>query len=273
MTVMMTEETPRICSDPINVVIPMAGLGTRFANAGYREPKPFIRIDSVPMIDAVLANITYGFDTNALRVYLVINPDHFQMLKMTGILDVPCVSVIISASISMGALWNVLRAESFINSCVPLMIANSDQWMEFEPVKWYTEMMRSGYFGSIALFKSNEQKWSYAVLDAENKNILSVAEKQVVSEWATCGAYLFRRGSDFVNSAWRMIDQEKKVNGEYYVCPVYNELIGHYGKGVQPYFVDEMWGMGTPDDLDKSINEKFMRLEEPLHQFSRRALS
>lgn len=268
---MSSKDIPRITSDRINVVVPMAGLGSRFSQAGYRDPKPFIRIQSVPMIDIVLANVTAGFCTDKINMYLIINPNHHAMLQATGILDVPGVSVIsCDPRGGRGAAVNVLRAAPFIDNNTPLMIANSDQWMRFDPLAWYLDMMRKEADGSIAVFHADDPKWSYAEVDSLGE-VKRVAEKQVISQWATCGAYLYRRGSDFVLAAQKMINLNERVNGEFYVCPAYNKMITCFNRKVIAYSVQEMWGMGTPEDLESAVEHKLSRVDFNIYTFSKRA--
>ena len=79
--------------------------------------------------------------------------------------------------------------------------------------------------------------------------VTEVAEKDPISNIATCGIYWYRRGSDFVKYADQMIEKNIRVNNEFYIAPVYNELIGD-GKKLIPFFVHSMWGIGTPEDLN-----------------------
>lgn len=262
------EVIPRISSDRINIVVPMAGLGSRFVEAGYRDPKPFIKIQALPMIDWVLANITAGFCTDKINLYLIINPSHFNLLSATGILDVPCVSVIVSTPHRKGAAVDVLRAKAFINNDTPLMIANSDQWMRFNPLDWYYDMINKDVDGSILVFPDDDPKWSYAECDSLG-NVKRVAEKEVISKWATCGAYLYRHGLYFVDAATKMINMNEKVNGEFYVCPAFNKMIKCSNQKVVAYSVSEMWGMGTPVDFENTVKNKLGKIEIP-YGFSRR---
>lgn len=263
---------PRVTEDRINIVVPMAGLGSRFVQAGYRDPKPFIKIQAVSMIDIVLANVTSGFCTDKINMYLIINPAHYQMLQATGILDVPGVSVIAcDPRGGRGAAVNALRAAPFINNNTPLMIANSDQWMRFDPLAWYLDMLKKNADGSITVFPSSDPKWSYADIDSLG-NVEMVAEKKVISAWATCGAYLYRYGSDFVAAATKMINLNDRVNGEFYICPAYNKMIKCMNKKIIAYSVSEMWGMGTPEDLEETIERKLGRVDFNLMQYSKRAL-
>ena len=133
----------------------------------------------------------------------------------------------------------------------PLMIVNSDQWVDIDINRYISAFDHSGYDGFIMTMWGNSPKWSYVRLD-ESGDVSEVVEKQVVSNEATVGIYNFRHGSDFVAAAERMVAANKRVNGEFYVAPVYNEMLTH-GLTVGFYNIgrvgDGMYGLGTPEDL------------------------
>ena len=102
--------------------------------------------------------------------------------------------------------------------------------------------------GCILTFNSTHPKWSFAKLDTDGY-VIEVAEKQPISNIATVGIYFWKKGSDFVKYADKMIHQNIRVNKEFYICPVYNEAIKD-GKKFNTYNVKNMWGLGTPEDLN-----------------------
>jgi dTDP-glucose pyrophosphorylase len=99
-------------------------------------------------------------------------------------------------------------------------------------------------------FRATESKWSFAKTD-ERGIVTEVAEKNPISDQATVGIYWFRHGAAFVRAAKRMIAADTRVNGEFYVCPVFNELIAEGGV-VRTWEIerDQMHGIGTPEDLE-----------------------
>ena len=107
--------------------------------------------------------------------------------------------------------------------------------------------IKSGVDGGILTFTSNEKKWSF-VKKNKNNFVSAVAEKNTISDEATCGIYYWKNGSDFVKYAEQMIQKQIKTNNEYYICPVYNEAIQDE-KIIVSEMVYEMWGIGTPEDL------------------------
>ena len=127
--------------------------------------------------------------------------------------------------VTEGAACTVLLARDCIDSDDPLMLANSDQWVDIEIDDYLASMDAADADGLIMTMKAHDPKWSFVGLDAAGW-VTRVVEKQVISDEATVGIYNFRRGRDFVCAADQMIAKDLRVNDEFYVAPVYNELIG-----------------------------------------------
>jgi dTDP-glucose pyrophosphorylase len=230
-----------------NVLIPMAGLGSRFAEKGYSLPKPLIKIFGKPMIQHVIDSI--DIDGNYI---FIVQKDHRVKYHLDDVLDemVPGCSIVEVNGLTDGAARTTLFAKDLINNDTPLVIANSDQvvvWHSFEFTKALTTSD-----GVLALFKAEDPKWSYSKIN--NALISQVAEKKVVSNNANVGIYGWSKGSDYVKYAEQMIDKNIRTNNEFYVAPVYNEAIAD-GKRFIPYFVEEMHGVGTPEDMNDYINK------------------
>ena len=105
--------------------------------------------------------------------------------------------------------------------------------------------------GGIVSFKGTHPKYSFAKIN-EKGLVTEVAEKDPISDIATVGYYYWKKGSDFVKYAEQMIDKNIRTNNEFYVCPVYNEAI-KAGLKIKASLVDEMWGMGTPEELNNFL--------------------
>ncbi len=228
----------------------MAGLGSRFAKVGYSKPKPFIDVNGKPMIVRVLENLHYP----GAHYFLIAQKEHIIKEKelVNQIENEYKVTFIGIDKLTEGTACTVLYARKFINSDRPLLIANSDQIVDFDIAEFLEDCFKRNLDGSILTFKDKElsPKWSFAKLD-ENQLVTMVKEKEVISEFATVGIYLFNKGSDFVNGAIDMIVQNDRVNNEYYTCPVYNYLIDKHAKiGVYDIDSDAMHGLGTPEDLE-----------------------
>jgi dTDP-glucose pyrophosphorylase len=235
----------------LNIVVPMAGHGTRFANAGFQLPKPLIQVHDVPMIRLVIENIRprspHRFVFVVLREHLERFPLERSLREWAG--DVQIVAL---DGVTEGAACSVLTAREFIDSAEPLMIANSDQYVDVRIDDYLAAMDRAHDDGFIMTMWADHPKWSFVRLDAEGR-VCEVVEKQVVSSEATVGIYNFRRGADFVLGADEMIAEGRRVAGEFYVAPVYNQLLRR-GMRVGYYNVGSvhagMHGLGTPEDLE-----------------------
>ncbi len=239
----------------LNIVIPMAGRGSRFANAGYSLPKPLIPIHGKPMIELVINNLQPSVDHKFIFLCLREHVEKYQidqqLLKWA-----PRAKVISFDHVTEGAACTVLLAKNEIDSDSPLMIANSDQWVDVSIDDYLKKMNNPDCDGLIMTMTAHDPKWSYVRVD-KNARIIEVVEKVVVSDEATVGIYNYRRGSDFVRAAEQMIERNLRVNEEFYVAPVYNQLIeegmnfSYFNVGVE---LNGMYGLGVPDDLKKFEN-------------------
>lgn len=237
--------------DKLNVIIPMAGAGSRFKNAGYTFPKPLIDVNGKPMIQVVVENL--GLDANFIFVVQKEHREKFHLENMLPLLAPNCKIVEVD-SLTEGAACTALLAKEYIDNDAPLFFANSDQYVEWNPIQFMYDMQESGADGGIVTFKSTHPKWSFAKIDESGK-VTEVAEKNPISDNATVGYYYWKRGSDFVHYAEQMIERDIRVNNEFYVCPVYNQAIED-DKVIRVFEADEMWSLGTPEDLDFYLKEK-----------------
>lgn len=205
----------------LNIVVPMAGRGSRFAQAGYEMPKPLIDVFGHPMIEYVTKNITPACEH---RLIYICQEGH---LKKYGLADElrrmsPGCEIITIDHITEGAACTVLLAENLINSDDALMIANSDQYVDTD-INTYLKAL-GDKDGLIMTMPADDPKWSYIQYD-ENYFVTTVREKEVISNEATVGIYNYKHGKDFVKYAHQMIEKNIRVNNEFYVAPVYNEMI------------------------------------------------
>jgi len=251
---------------PLNIVVPMAGRGSRFQEAGYDLPKPLIPVHGrVPMIRVVIENLR---PAQPHRFIFLCLQEHVERFGVDERLRewAPGCAVVPVDRVTEGAACTVLLAKEYITNDDPLMIANSDQWVDADVNKYLAAMETENADGLIMTMWADHPKWSYVRLDTETNAITEVVEKQVVSNEATVGVYNFRHGRDFVNAAERMIARNLRVNGEFYVAPAYNEMITD-GKSLIFYNVgreyDGMYGMGIPSDL--AHFEKFAVSQKAVH--------
>jgi hypothetical protein len=138
------------------------------------------------------------------------------------------------------------------------MIANSDQFIDVSIDLYLKKIEELNLDGLIMTMNADDPKWSYVKLD-DLGYASYVAEKNVISSEATVGIYNFKKGCDFVNAAEKMILDDIRSNNEFYVAPVYNNLIkdslkiGIFNVGTEG---NGMHGLGTPKDLDLFLQNK-----------------
>ena len=229
----------------MNVLIPMAGAGSRFERAGYTFPKPLIDVNGKPMIQLVTENL----NIEARHIYIV-QKSHYEKYNLQQLLNLispDCVIVQVDG-VTEGAACTTLLAKEFINNDEPLVISNSDQVFEWDSNEFMYSMVADEVDGGILTFEATHPKWSFAKL-GEDGFVTEVAEKNPISNIATAGVYYFRKGSDYVKYAEQMIERDIRTNNEFYVCPVYNQACEDNQK-VKVFHIDRMWGLGTPEDLN-----------------------
>ena len=239
-----SKDKPKWVDKKLNVLIPMAGAGSRFQKAGYTFPKPLIEVKGKPMIQLVVENL--NIDANFI---FVVQKSHREQYNLDTLLNLiaPNCKVVEVDSMTEGAACTALLAKEYIDSGDPLFFANSDQFVEWDSNEFMYKMNETDADGGIVSFTATHPKWSFAKVD-EKGLVTEVAEKNPISDTATVGYYYWKQGSDFVKYAEQMIESNIRVNGEFYVCPVFNEAVRDH-KQIRTFNVDNMWGLGTPEDL------------------------
>ena len=233
----------------LNIVIPMAGRGSRFADAGYKLPKPLIDVNGKSMIEVVTNNIRPKCEH---RFIYICQEEHLRKYNLDTELHrmSPNCEIITIDHITEGAACTVLLAEKLIDNDDELMIANSDQYVDTDINDYIGKL--GNYDGLIMTMPADHPKWSYIRFD-ENGFVTEVREKEVISHEATVGIYNYRHGEDFVKYAHQMINKNIRVNNEFYVAPVYNEMIADGKKIVFHNVGEKMHGLGTPEDLNNFL--------------------
>jgi dTDP-glucose pyrophosphorylase len=238
----------------LNIVIPMAGRGSRFADAGYTDPKPLIPVLGVPMIKLVIDNLR---PTCAHRFTFICQREHVAAYGLDELLPLWAAdsTIVLLDGVTEGAACTVLTAKDVINTDDPLMIANSDQYVDIAIDDYLADLDARTLDGLIMTMTASDPKWSFAATDA-NGFVTRVAEKEPISTDATVGIYNYAHGAAFIAAAEAMIRDDERVNGEFYVAPVYNRMISSGSRiGIFDIGADGegMYGLGTPNDLEQFI--------------------
>ncbi len=203
------------------------------------------------MIQVVVENL----NIDARHIFIV-QESHFEKYNLKHLLNLvsPGCEIVQVDGITEGAACTTLLARDLIDSDQPLVIANSDQFLNWDSNEFMYSMVADEIDGGILTFTGTHPKWSFAKLDADGF-VEEVAEKKPISDKATCGVYYWKKGSDYVKYADSMIENDTRTNNEFYVCPVFNEAISDQKK-IKTFHIGQMWGLGTPEDLDNFLREK-----------------
>jgi len=234
----------------IHLVIPMGGLGSRFEKEGYTVPKPFLPIFGKEMYKWVIENMLPQNPAlrSKVQTHIIIRQEHQSLFQQT---DLEGIHLHTIPALTEGPACTVLAIKDIINTSDPLIIANSDQHLEWDSDALYYSLLHPSIDGIISTFSQldpSDIKWSYAKTNV-NQSVIEVAEKRYISSNASTGIYGWSRGSDFVTFAESMIQQNIRVNNEFYVCPVYNEAL-QAKKSIRVLDCFKMWGLGVPKDYE-----------------------
>jgi NDP-sugar pyrophosphorylase family protein len=235
----------------LNIVVPMAGRGSRFADAGYELPKPLIDVNGKHMIEVVINNLKPECEH---RFIFVCQNEHIEQFNLHSVFAKACdnFEIIGIDGVTEGAAITVLKAREYIDNDAPLMIANSDQWVDADINDYLADMDGRGLQGTMLTMKADDPKWSYAKVGADGL-VSEVVEKVVVSDEATVGIYNFSNGKTFCKHADYMVEQNIRSNGEFYVAPVYT-FMADAGAKIGVFNIGEeangMYGLGIPSDLE-----------------------
>lgn len=241
--------TPKWMDKKLNVLIPMAGAGSRFEKAGYAFPKPLIDVNGKPMIQVVVESL--NIDANYIYIVQKEHKEKYNLDTLLNLITPDC-KIIETDRLTEGAACTTLLAKNYINNDNSVIIANSDQYVDWNSNEFMYRMNESECDAGILVFESTHPKWSFAKVD-ENGNVVQVAEKKPISNIATVGIYYWKKGSDYVKYSEQMINKNIRTNNEFYVCPVFNEAISD-NKKIKTFRIEKMWGIGTPEDLDYFLN-------------------
>ena len=235
----------------MNIVIPMAGLGSRFSNEGFKNIKPLIPLNGKTFIEWSIDSV--DFKNIETRFIFVTLEEHYNVLYSHLKCIKPDCIVLSVPTLTRGAVETALTAEQYINNDDPLIITNSDQIFEWDKDKYIDYLNETKTDADVIVVNANTDKFSYIQLDENNCGI-RLTEKEVISENALVGIHYWRKGKYFVESTQSMIEKNIRVNNEFYISQTYNELISKYMKiGNYHIGLDNHHAVGTPEDLEKYL--------------------
>lgn len=228
----------------------MAGAGSRFHQAGYSVPKPLIKVFEKTMIRTSVDTLKLkGIDCNYIFVARRYKEqEHNEALKKELLSIDPEATIVYVNELTEGSACTCLLAKDRMCKDLPLFIFNCDQVFNFSKrtVDTIYNVVNSNLNGAVITWKDTNPKNSFCEV-SENCLCYNFTEKQPVSDNALIGFHYWKKTSDFISSAEKMIEQKLKFNNEYYIAPTYNFL----DKIINiPITKDECYLIGTPADLD-----------------------
>jgi NDP-sugar pyrophosphorylase family protein len=197
------------------------------------------------MIKVVVDNL--NFDAHHIFIAQREHREKYNLTSLLGLISKDC-DIIDVDGLTEGACCTTLLAKHLIDNDSPLLIANSDQYLDWNTSEFMYKMQEQDVDAGMVTFRSTHPKWSFAKVDSDGY-VTEVAEKNPISDIATAGIYYWKHGRDYVRYAEQMIAKEIRFNNEFYVCPVFNQAVAD-GKKIKTYDIDGMWGIGTPEDLN-----------------------
>lgn len=243
----------------LTILVPCAGDGRRFRDAGHWIPKPLIPVGGVPMVQKAVRNVIDALRYTP-RVVAVARHDHLRDGLDKALRNAfDHLFVVPVDGLTAGAASTCLAARHLIDRDDPLLVMNCDQYVGGSDGNLDFLFLGLMGFGEnpnnpppaarILTFPGDGSgKWSYVRYD-ESGRPAGVAEKIPVSDRATTGHYWFRKGSDFVRAVDRMIAADDRTNGEFYVAPCLNHLGGGIDELRLEFWDCTFWSLGTPEDL------------------------
>ena len=235
-------------SETVNILIPMAGAGSRFVKAGYKEPKPLIKVRGKLMIEWALKSFDFLKNHPKKNLIFVIQKESEKQYGLSAALKKifnPKIKIVQIDGLTSGQAETCLKAKKHINNYNRLFIYNCDT---YSTSKIWDLIEKEDPDGILPCFKASDPRYSFARLD-QYGYVDKTAEKKAISNLATTGMYYFKRGLDFVWAAQKQIEKEKTENSEFYVAPCYNELIS-IGQKIKTVPTDLNWVLGTPEELE-----------------------
>lgn len=235
----------------LHIIVPIGGEGKHFIERGYTFPKPLVEIAGKPMIEVVIQNLA---PSEPHKFIFICRQEHIARYALGDVLNLiaPGSSVVKMHNTTAGALCSVLLGMEFLQHDEELLVANADQYVDVPMDEFLASARSNAWDGNIMTFPSTHPKWSY--VQVEQDEVVAVAEKRPISRNATVGLYYFRRSLDFIKAAERMLLKNATVGGEFYLAPVYNELILMGQRiGVFPIRHEQMHSLGTPENVDAFV--------------------
>ena len=230
-----------------NIIVPMAGRGQRWIDAGYTFPKPLIEIENKPMIELVLKNI--NLEGNYIFICLKEHIEKFSLDTVLKNLKPDC-KIISIDEITDGAASTILKAKDMISKDDPIIVANCDQLIDWSSSRFIDFINKKNPDGALVTYTSTHPRNSFVKTNEENQ-VIEIAEKKPISDIANAGIFYSKSGKDMILAIENMINKNIRTNNEFFLSTAFNEYDLKKSK-ILTYHVKEVKSMGTPEELENS---------------------
>jgi NDP-sugar pyrophosphorylase family protein len=235
----------------MNIVVPIVGMGKRFSEAGFQDPKPLIFVKGKEIVRHSIES--FGIPGN--YIFVIRKGQRSSDLRSLLFDIMPDSQVIETEEMTEGAACSVLLARDLIDNNEELIIFNCDQRTEWDYRCFLDFCQNSEIEGVVTTYQHDNvvvgksSPFSFIKID-DNKNAVMLEEKFAISDLSLCGIHYWKRGRDFVESAAEMIRKDDRINNEFYVSRTYNYLIAK-GKKIRHFPIPkgQFFSLGTPEDL------------------------
>lgn len=248
----------------INIIIPMAGKGQRFINAGYTIPKPLLKIGE----EYIIKHIIDTMRIPDCQFIFIVRQDHCDSHNLDKeLLQIePTAKILKINELTQGAICTVLLTKEYLNNSEPVIIKDCDQIINWNPKHFLEFVKRKKADGAIINIHTDKPNYSFSRVNF-NGQIIETAEKSVISNHGAVGIYYFAKGEDLIKYAEQMIAKNIRVNNEFYTSPVYNQFIQD-GKLILHYPIAEMFQLGTPEEYIENQEKalEFLNMRERIIQ-------
>jgi|TARA_Y100000310_G_scaffold167546_2_gene167394 dTDP-glucose pyrophosphorylase len=250
-------------SPKINIIIPMAGKGQRFVNAGYTTPKPLLKLGDTLIVKHIIDTMR----SPGVQFIFIVRQEHCDEFQLDQkLLEIePTAKILKINQITEGSICTVLLAKEHFDDSTPVIIKDCDQIINWDIEHFLEFVSRTKVDGAVVTIHTDKPSYSFSRVDSKGR-VLETAEKSVISNHGHTGIYYFANGKDLINYAEKMIAKNIRVNNEFYTAPVYNQHIQD-GKSILIYPVAEMFQLGTPEELEDN-KEKTLEFLERKRGFS-----
>lgn len=248
----------------MKIIIPMTGFGSRFVAAGYKDLKPLIKVQGLPVIEWIVKGM-YKEEEDFL---FICREEHIN--KIPGMYDLlrkiaPHGDIYqVDNWVKKGPVFDVMQASSYIDDSSPCIVNYCDFYMTWDYISFCKSVKERKCEGSIPcytgfhphLFHSNNY-YASCLVD-NNENLIKIREKYSFEKDKTKalhspGTYYFNSGETLKKYSSELLQSNQVINGEYYTSLIYNYIVRGGGKVWVPANVEKFCQWGTPEDLSEYL--------------------